>query len=151
MIHFQSDRNKILALLSLPLTRGNVKILLLGSGGKNGELLTYRRCIREQLNGIGFVNVSIMEDISNDISDRGINQKFAEILRQYDPNFIFAFFHKGEKMDAVVFEIGYVCCLYGDSIKNRLKILHEVGYDFVNETCAYIDDLLPEISLTVVS
>lgn len=132
--------------MSIPLTRGTVKILLLGSGGKNGHLLTYRRHIRDQLEEMGYLKVIIMEDVSNDITESGISQKFAEILRQYDPHFIFAFFHIGEKMDAVAFEIGYVCALYGESIRDQLKFLHEDGYDFVNEACAYIDDLLPELN-----
>jgi len=133
--------------LSIPSTRGKVKILLLGSGGINGRLLTYRRNIRDQLKNMGYANILIMEDISNSITDGGICQKFADILRQHDPHFIFAFFHRGEKMDAVAFEIGYVCALYDDSsIRNQLKFLHEEGYDFANEACAYIDDLLPKLN-----
>lgn len=48
-------------------------------------------------------------------------------------------------MHAVLFEIGYVCCLYGDIIKQKLKFLYEEDYDFSNETSSYIEDMLLDV------
>lgn len=96
---------------------------------------------------MGYTNARIMEDVSDNIYDCGLDRTFAGILREFDPNFIFVFFHKGEKMDAVVFELGYICCLYQDIIRDKLKFLYyEMEYDFAKETTAYIDSLLPDVN-----
>ena len=87
---------------------------------------------------MGYTKVTIMEEVPDEISDGGINRKFREILKQFNPRFIFAFFHRDCMMDAVAFEIGYICCLYGDDIKDRLKFLYEKDFKFeIRFYCLY--------------
>ena len=76
--------------------------------------------------------------------DDGICYKFEQILKQKRPELIITFFHNYVKRDAILFELGFICGLYGIfDTKDKLKFLY-TDFDF-NETTAYISDLLPSI------
>ncbi|HEY7108576.1 MAG TPA: hypothetical protein VH415_04030 [Nitrososphaeraceae archaeon] len=86
-----------------------------------------------------------MEDIKDIRADIGIDEKYERILKDYDPTLVIAFFHYDARMDAVLFEIGFLCGLYGTkNIGHRLRILYEPQFKFKKMT-AYIKTLFPKI------
>jgi hypothetical protein len=44
----------------------------------------------------------IMEDTTDETTDRSLDEKFARILEHDAPAFFFAIFHKGARMDGVL-------------------------------------------------
>ena len=79
--------------------------------------------------------------LKNIDSDTGIDGKFERIMKDYNPMLYLAFFHKGQNMDAVIFEIGCICCKYGShKIGRKLRFLGEKKYNW-DKTTAYIKTL----------
>jgi hypothetical protein len=115
--------------------REDIYILLLAAGNDN---LQYRRKVKDELDSDGYSNIIIMEDLPP--HDNGICFKFKEILEKYHPHLIITFFHKSEKIDVILFELGIVCSK--DGIRNtieKLRFLHD-GFNF-KDTTAYMRDL----------
>lgn len=100
---------------------------------------------------MGFNKVTIMEEYKEKISKMteygGIDEKFEWLVEQNQPEVFFAFFHKDTRMDAVIFEIGWICGRFGTKkINTKLKFLFESGYDFQKQQItAYIDALFSKI------
>ena len=120
-----------------------VKLFLLGPGK---DFLDYRRRVRQELLNTGYYkdeNIVIMEDLEKNILDVSIVEMFERTVREFDPTLFIAFFHKRAKMDAVMFEIGFICCRYGSyNVHRKLRLLHEKKYNF-NKMSAYIKTLFP--------
>jgi hypothetical protein len=90
-------------------------------------------------------DIVIMEDVKDIRDDAGIDEKYERILKDFDPMLVVAFFHKKARRDAVMFEIGFLCGLYGtQNIGIRLRILHELNFNFKYVT-AYVKTLFPKI------
>jgi hypothetical protein len=86
-----------------------------------------------------------MEQLKNLQSIKSLDKKFETIIKKYNPKLIVAFFMSGALMDAVLFEIGFLCGRYGtDNIVNRLRFIYDKNYDFTNTT-KYIGNLMPRI------
>jgi hypothetical protein len=116
--------------------------MLLGSGAT--QFLNHRKKIKKELKKIGYPEVIIMEETDDKLTDKSLNEKFGRILNQYDIKLFIAIFHKGARIDGVVFEIGWLCGYYRSSqrIAQRLRILEEKEYNW-DETTSYIKDLFP--------
>jgi hypothetical protein len=122
----------------------SVKLFLLGPGK---DFLDYRRRVKQELLNTGYYkeeNIIIMEDLKKSLLDASIVEMFERIVREFDPTLIIAFFHKrAKKMDAVMFEIGFICCRYGAyNVHEKLRLLYEKKYNF-DKTSAYIQTLFP--------
>lgn len=117
--------------------------MLLGSGIH----LRHRRKVKRQLGKMGFRDILIMEEHTEPATIEteygGIDEKFEWLIKTYRPSVFFAFFHKDSFMDAVTFEIGWICGKFGTkSIGKKLRFLFEKGYDFEKQrTTAYIHAL----------
>jgi hypothetical protein len=76
-----------------------------------------------------------MEDIEDKRDFKSIDEKFDYILNHYDPKAIVAFFRNNAQMDAVIFEVGYICGKYGPAkTADRFWFAFEEGYDFTITT-----------------
>jgi hypothetical protein len=111
--------------------RRDIKLMLLGSG----QRLSHRKNVRRKLLTMGFKKVIIMEDIvskANKSSSYGrLEQKFEWLMKRYNPRLFFAFFHNEAPMDAVIFEIGCICCRYGSrNIGKKLRFMFEKNYNY---------------------
>jgi hypothetical protein len=130
--------------LSIPKQKRAI-VLLLGPGRVH---LNYRKKVRDELikdYEYKLKDIVIMEDIKDIRNDTGIDEKYERILKDYDPVLVIAFFHRKARMDAVLFEIGFLCGFYGTrNIGHRLNILHESKFNFKNVT-SYIKTLFPKI------
>jgi hypothetical protein len=105
-----------------------------------GEFLRFRKQLQKELKELGYKPI-IMEDIEEKRHESGLDEKFERIMKQYDPRLFFAFFHKDTSMEAVIFEIGCICCKYGThKIGKRLRLLAKKDYDW-DKTTAYIRTL----------
>jgi hypothetical protein len=123
--------------LSFLIKREDIRILLLAAGNDN---LEYRKKVRDELTKDGYSNVIIMEELPS--LDDGICFKFEQLLKEHNPDLIITFFHKGVKIDAILFELGLICGKDGIiNTRDKLKFLHD-GFDF-EKTTAYMRDLLP--------
>ena len=84
-----------------------------------------------------------MEEVADQLTDSGIDEKFGRIADTYDPALFIAFFHSNKRsrpvnMEAVIFEIGYICGKYGSRhIGERLRILSEKKYDWEKNNSIY--------------
>ena len=109
-----------------------------------GEFIQIRKKVQRELVRLGY-NVIIMEDIREEITDVGLDEKFERIMKGFAPLFI-AFFHKEAKnMEGVIFEIGCICCKYGcRKIGKRLRLLADKKYDWDKRT-PYINTLFSRV------
>jgi len=131
------------------MSKGDIILMLLGSS----KHLSFRRQIKRQLIATGFKNrnVIIMEDlIKNEkkIDYGSLDDKFEWIVKNYNPRFFFAIFHKNVKnIDGVIFEIGWLCGKLGSNIiSKKLRFLFEDGYNLTREnTPFYIQALFSKI------
>jgi hypothetical protein len=97
----------------------------------------------DDLRNRGYTNVFIMEGVEDVEDEKTLDEKFARIIDQRRPELIFAFFHPDVRMDAVIFEIGWLCGRYTSAaISKKLRVIYEKEYDFYTTT-AYIRSLLP--------
>ncbi len=94
-----------------------------------GEFLSLRKKARRELRGKGY-NV-IMEDDEETKYETRLDIRFKKIMSHYDPVFIALFPTKAKNMEAVVFEIGCICCAYaGEEIGERLLLLSNKKYNY---------------------
>lgn len=85
-----------------------------------------------------------MEDVENVDPDTGVDDKFERIMKDYKPTLYLAFFRKRQNMDAVIFEIGCICCKYGShKIGRKLRFLGEKKYNW-DKTTTCIKTLYPK-------
>jgi hypothetical protein len=103
------------------------------------ESLDFRREVKEQLCVKGYT-VIIMEDDEETKDETMLDIKFERIAQRYEPVFI-AFFLEGQKMEGVIFEIGYICGKYGI---DRLMLLSSKKYDWYRTT-GYMNALIPRV------
>jgi hypothetical protein len=117
------------------------------------EHLTYRKKVkRELIKKFGYKskNIIIMEQIETVTEIKSLDKKFETIIKKYDPQLIVAFFMSGAFMDAVLFEIGFLCGRYGaDNIENRLRFVYDDANTFKNTT-KYIGTLLPRVKNSLI-
>ncbi len=101
-----------------------------------------REKVRKELKKKGYKKIILMEDIKNK-DDEWLDVKFKRIIETHKPEIFVAFFHKHTKMNAVIFEIGWICGYYGpDKVGKKIRFLHEENFNLPNST-AYIESLLP--------
>jgi hypothetical protein len=110
--------------------------------------LTYRKKVKKELIEKFHYkpeNIIIMEQLKNLKNVKRLDKKFEIIIKEYDPQLIVAFFMTGAFMDAVLFEIGFLCGKYNtDKIEARLRFVHDRRYMF-DKTTRYIGTLLPSV------
>jgi len=112
--------------------------MLLGPRGK----LNLRHRIKTKLveNGYADENIIIMEDIKED-DEKFFDNKFGSILDKHTPQLFFVFFHKNQKMDGVIFELGWICGKYTKlEVIQRLRLISDLDYDW-SQTTRYMQSL----------
>ena len=117
----------------------DMTLMLLGPG----EFLNHRKIVKNELSAQGYT-ILIMEEIEDVKSDTGMDDKFQRITKEHAASLFIAFFYKRTRMDAVLFEIGCICCKYGpDRVSKKLRLLGEKKFDWDKAT-AYIKTLFPK-------
>jgi len=117
--------------------------MFLGKG--EGPFLELRKETKDELIKMGYKEkkIIIMEDIENDETDLSLDDKFRRILKRHNPHLFIAFFPKGQRMDGVTFELGWLCCKYSiKQIGHKLRFFADANYGW-NETTSYISSLFP--------
>lgn len=115
----------------------DVTLMLLGPGTK----LNLRRKIRAILVEKGYTkkNIIIMEDIKDD--EHYLVEKFGNSLKKHEPLLFFALFHQEDRMDGVIFELGWICGKYTrPETFERLRIVSVIRHDYT-QTTRYIQSI----------
>ena len=127
-------------MLDISSERPDLTLMLLGPG----ECVEFRRKVVEDLREQG-LSVLIMEDDIETKHEIRLDVKLQKIMGRKEPLFIAFFLQEAESMEGVIFEIGCICCKYADSIRDRLMLLSNKGYDWSTRT-PYMDNLIPRIT-----
>lgn len=106
-------------LKTLEAYKSHIKTLLLGPGFPPGEL-DIRLDVKRSLEQEGFP-IFVMEELP-DMGSGEIHEKFREIIIRTNPDLIICVFTEKGSPGAVLFELGYVCGIYGfNKTISRLK------------------------------
>lgn len=102
-----------------------------------------RQKIKKELNEKGYKKIVIMENEKDGEDEIGLDEKFERIIKEHKPELFIALFHKKTKMNAVIFEVGWICGKYGPKkVGSKIRFLHDEKFDLARTT-AYIETLLP--------
>src|SRR6266487_1259858 len=111
-----------------------------------GECVEFRRRIRKVLQDDDEgLEAIIMEDDIETKHEIRLDVKLQKIMERKEPLFIAFFLEEAKSMEGEIFEIGCICCKYSDSIRDRLMLLSNKGYDWSRRT-PYMDNLIPRIT-----